>query len=81
MEIGRRCIFKYKKGYSIYPSIETINLKKLNYLLGEIVIEEGLTWKKLYSIIHLLRYRNPKKLGLKVKYLHKKSSMISLISE
>lgn len=81
MEIGRRGIFKYKKGYSIYPSIETINLKKLNYLLGENVIEEGLTWKELYNMISLLRYRNPKKLGLRVKYLHKKSSMISLISE
>jgi hypothetical protein len=58
-EIGRRGMFMYIKGYSIYPELERINQEKLTYLLGENPQSEGNSWKQLYTVISLLRYRNP----------------------
>lgn len=58
-EIGRRGMLMYIKGYSIYPELERINQEKLNYLLGENPQSEGSSWKQLYAVISLLRYRNP----------------------
>jgi len=49
----------YIKDYSIYPELERINQEKLTYLLGENPQSEGSSWKQLYAIISLLRYRNP----------------------
>jgi len=73
LEIGRRGIVKYIKGNGLYPNISSINQEKLNYLLGENVDINGLDWKQLYSIISLLRYRNPHS-GLLVNYLNSHKS-------
>lgn len=58
LEIVRRGIVKYKKGNSIFPPITRINQEKLNYLLGENIDIDGLTWKRVYELLTLLRYRN-----------------------
>jgi IS605 OrfB family transposase len=58
LEIVRRGIVKYIKGNSIFPSIRRINQEKLNYLLGENISIDGLTWKRVYELLTLLRYRN-----------------------
>ena len=79
IEIGRRGIYRYKKGYNIYPDIARINQEKMNYLLGENVVVNGLSWKQLYSIISVLRYRNPAKAGLRDRYLYNKKSKIKFI--
>lgn len=76
LEIGRRGMSQYIKGYSIYPDISRINQEKLNYLLGENMEYKG--WKELYKIISCLRYRNPIPMGLKDKYLYSYKSKVRL---
>lgn len=77
VEIGRRGIFKYKKGSGLYPETSSINQEKLNYLLGENVDVTGKSWKQLYDMTSLLRYRNPATAGLKDNYLCSNKSRIS----
>lgn len=76
IEIGRRGMLKYKKGYSIYPEMTLINQKKLNYLVGENIVYDS--WKKLYKVISLLRYRNPLDEGLLDRYLYNKRSGVAI---
>lgn len=77
IEIGRRGMNKYNKGYSIYPEISLINQEKLNYLLGENIDIQGFSWKQIYKITSLLRYRNPINIGLKDNNLYSYKSKIS----
>ena len=80
LEIGRRGVVKYKKGFSIYPDIFRINQEKLNYLLGENINIEGINWLQLYNKISLLRYRNPRMSGKIDKNLKSKKSRVKIIS-
>jgi len=75
LEIGRRGITKYTKGFSIYPSVSLINQEKLNYLLDENEDINGLNWVQIYNKISLSRYRNPI-VGLKDENLHSHKSKI-----
>ena len=75
LEIGRRGITKYTKGFSIYPSVSLINQEKLNYLLDENEDINGLNWVQIYNKISLSRYRNPI-IGLKDENLHSHKSKI-----
>ena len=75
LEIGRRGINKYTKGFSIYPSVSLINQEKLNYLLDENEDINGLNWVQIYNKISLSRYRNPI-VGLKDENLHSHKSKI-----
>ena len=64
IEIGRRGIYKYIKGASLYPPIEWIPKEKMYYLLeSSSNDEEALTWIKLYKLVLMrnLRYRNLEK--------------------
>lgn len=84
LEIGRRGVVKYKKGSSIYPELASINQEKLTYLLGENVVDKGnISWKQLYGIISLLRYRNQleQSNGKKDKYLRSRKSKLILIKQ
>lgn len=76
LEIGRRCIVKYKKGGSIYPDLSSINQEKLSYLLGENVDIERKSWQQIYANISLMRYRNPIDVGLKAKNLYSHKSNV-----
>lgn len=79
LEIGRRGIIKYIKGGSIYPELSSINQEKLNYLLDENVDKVWSSWKELYAIISLLRYRNPLE-GLKANNLGSYKSKCMILS-
>ena len=80
-ELCRRGMNKYTKGYSLYPSLKSINQEKLNYLLGENVCNDG-TWVNLYKAVSGsgLRYRNKSVNGLEVNNLQSRKSMVKVLS-
>ena len=76
----KKIIYLQQKGFTIYPDVFRINQEKLNYLLGENINIEGISWLQLYSKISLLRYRNPRISGKIDKNLKSKKSRIKIIS-
>jgi len=82
LELCRRGMNKYIKGYSLYPSLESINQEKLNYLLGENVFSDG-SWVNLYKVVSNsnsgLRYRNKSITDLEVKNLQSYKSKIKIM--
>ena len=79
LEINRRGVGKYTKGFSIYPSIEKITQGKMNYLLEEnILIDENTSWYNLYTRTKRFRYRNliSDDRVLLGKYLYSKNSKV-----
>ena len=78
LELNRRGIVRYIKGSSIYPDINRINREKLDYLLGENILIDGITWVKLYNELSLLRYRNLSKDKLIDRSLYSKQSKVSI---
>lgn len=81
IELCRRGMNKYIKGYSLYPSLKSINQEKLIYLLGENVCRDG-SWINLYNLISYsgLRYRNKSVNGLSVNSLQSRKSKIKILS-